>query len=947
MKSRYLFANILFFLTTAVLRPQISDHIVSSGGQYYISNTIVIKLKNAATQDKSALQPTLTFLEKVIGSEIVAAEHVFNMRKSISKAGLDRIFMIKFLSDVDPQHITAKLKKLDVIEWAEPKYVYPVEYIPNDPFYSTQYALQKIKAADAWNISTGDTSIVIAIIDTGVDWDHPDLAANIWRNWDEIPGNGMDDDGNGFVDDIRGWDFGGLNGTPDNDPMEDRPDHGTHVAGDASAVTDNSIGISSIGFRSKIMPVKTIRDDLRSPSGTPFVVYGYEGIVYAVNNGAQVINCSWGGGGYSLLGQEVINYAIANGSLVVAAAGNNNSSDPFYPASYKNVLSVAATDEGDMKTSFSNYGAGVDISAPGINIYSTWQNDTYRFGLGTSFASPIAAGLAALVKARFPLYNANQIAEQIRTNCDDINSINPDFINQLGRGRLDAFKSLANVNSKSVRAIDVKFSDELPGGNGDGALQPGEIIKVACKFVNYLAPTSNLGIYLESSNNFSNVLNGIFIAGSKTTLDTFTNSSSAYTFQISHGVPQNYVLSFNLNILDGSYQDFQRVEVVANPTYSTQSGNNVSLTITSKGTLAYNDFPNNTQGEGFKFLDGSNLMFEGALMLATSQNKISDAARGSVQGSGQNADFTTVQPFIINSPGSFADVEGSSIINDEGAGINKIGIRAKLSSFTFNSANNQNYILLRYSIKNETTTVLNDLFAGLFFDWDFADATDDFTAYDSTGNLGYAYRVGGNPNTWVGTALVSSNDCGFWAINNQGGDGGFSIYDGFTDAEKWQSLSNGIAKTQAGAGDISHVTSGGPYSIQPYQTIHIAFAIAAGNNLDELRAAIANARIKHAQIPASINDDEMNLTCGYYLYQNYPNPFNPSTKISWLSPVGSMQTLKIFDVLGNEVAILVNEWKGAGYHEIEFDASKLASGIYYYQLRLDNFIQSRKMILLR
>ena len=132
-----------------------------------------------------------------------------------------------------------------------------------------------------------------------------------------------------------------------------------------------------------------------------------------------------------MLGQEVINYATSLGALVVAAAGNDNSSSPFYPASYNNVLSVAATDESDFKTSFSNYGSGVDVSAPGINIYSTWQNDTYRFGVGTSFSSPIAAGLAALVAPRFPNYTPSQIAEQIRINCDDINSINPGFVNRL------------------------------------------------------------------------------------------------------------------------------------------------------------------------------------------------------------------------------------------------------------------------------------------------------------------------------------------------------------------------------------------------------------------------------------------------------------------------------------------------------------------------------------
>ena len=149
--------------------------------------------------------------------------------------------------------------------------------------------------------------------------------------------------------------------------------------------------------------------------------------------------------------------------------------------------------------------------------------------------------------------------------------------------------------------------------------------------------------------------------------------------------------------------------------------------------------------------------------------------------------------------------------------------------------NNQNYILLKYDLTNTTPSIINNLYAGFFFDWDIADGNDDFTAYDSIGNFGYCYHVGGNPNTWIASALVSSDNYGFWAINNQGGDGGFSIYDGYTDSEKWQSLSSGIGKPQAGAGDISHVVSGGPYSIQPNETIHVAFSIAAGFNIDELK----------------------------------------------------------------------------------------------------------------
>lgn len=957
MKRLYIWLTVIVFINGFFIsHAQILERVIQTEDQKYLSNTLIIKLKGkpvAKTNNELVFDSRLM---KILNSAgLVSTKSLFNptpSRKKIDKNDLDKILIVKYSSDVDPHVLASKIKLCESVEWAEPKFVYTLEYVPNDPFYSSQYALQKIKAPDAWNITTGDTAIIIAIIDTGVDWDHPDLAANIWRNWNEIPGNGIDDDNNGFIDDIRGWDFGGLNGIPDNNPMEDRPDHGTHVAGDASAVTDNLIGVSAIGFNSKIMPVKTIRDDFRSPSGSPYVVYGFEGIKYAADNGAAVINCSWGGGGFSFLGQEVVNYATSLGSLVVAAAGNNNSPSSFYPASYKNVLSVAATDEGDIKTSFSNYGANVDVSAPGINIYSTWQNDTYRFGVGTSFASPIAAGLAALVKAIFPSYNPNQIAEQIRTNCDDINSINPGYVNQLGRGRINAFKSLVNVNSKSVRAIDVKFLDDLPDGNGDGILQPGEIIQVVCVFVNYLNPTSNLGIYLESSNNYSTVLNNIYIAGARAALDTFSNNTSKYKIQISHSVPQNFLLTFNLNYLDGSYQDFQVISVVANPTYATQSGNNTALTITSKGTLGFNDYPNNTQGDGFKYFNGENLLFEGAFMLATSADKVSDCARGNSP-SVQNSDFTTIQPFVLSFPGTVADVEGACKFNDDGAGINKIGVEVSLKTFSFADQDNDDYILLRYGLKNVSSSEINNLYAGIFFDWDFASATDDYTAYDSIGNLGYVYRVVGNPIYWVASALVSSANYGFWAINNAGGDGGFSIYDGFSDSEKWLSLSSGIGKPRAGAGDISHVISGGQLTIQPNETVYTAFAIAAGFNLNDLRAAIANARIKYSQIPTSLSDDKPEPPSEFYLAQNYPNPFNPATKIRFGIPnVGtelalSHVTLKVYDILGNEVATLVNEEKPAGVYEVEFNPSGLASGIYLYKLQSGWFVETKKMILLR
>jgi hypothetical protein len=361
------------------------------------------------------------------------------------------------------------------------------------------------------------------------------------------------------------------------------------------------------------------------------------------------------------------------------------------------------------------------------------------------------------------------------------------------------------------------------------------------------------------------------------------------------------------------------------------------------------------QGDGFKYLDGLNHLFEGALMLATSSAQVSDCARGS-DPSIQNNDFTIIQPFVISAPGKYADAEGTCIISDDNAGSNKIGIKTKLNSFSFNDLENQNYILLRYDLTNTTTSPISNLFAGLFFDWDMTDGNDDITAYDASGNFGYTHHVGGNPNTWVACALVSSNNYSFWAISNAGGDGGFGIYDGYTDSEKWQSLSSGIGKPQAGAGDISHVVSGGPYSIQPNETIHVAFAIAAGTNIEELRTAVANSRNKYSQIPTSIVDNEIDSPVEFYLYQNYPNPFNPSTKIQFSVPCVGAQCivpvqLKIFDVIGNEIAALVNEEKPPGVYELEFNPASynknLASGVYFYQLRAGSFVATKKMIFLR
>ena len=328
-----------------------------------------------------------------------------------------------------------------------------------------------------------------------------------------------------------------------------------------------------------------------------------------------------------MLGQETINYAISKGALVVCAAGNDNSSELFYPADFDGVLCVAATGSNDVKASFSNYGENIGVCAPGSSIYSTWQPDTYATLTGTSMASPLAAGVAALVTGKFPQYTPEQVREQLRVNCDDISSMNPSYINLLGAGRVNAFKSVSDINSESVRAIQVTFSDDAPGGNNNGVLEPGETITIHIQFKNYLSPASALAVSLESKNSYSTVVNGVFNEGAVGTLQTFDNSSSSFTFTLSQSMPNNTPLDFLLHFSDGSYSDIQWISAIGNPNYATQVGNDISLTITSTGNLGFNDYPNNLQGSGFHYSGGPNYMFEGSLMLANSSYRVVDQVR--------------------------------------------------------------------------------------------------------------------------------------------------------------------------------------------------------------------------------------------------------------------------------------------------------------------------------
>jgi hypothetical protein len=290
-----------------------------------------------------------------------------------------------------------------------------------------------------------------------------------------------------------------------------------------------------------------------------------------------------------------------------------------------------------------------------------------------------------------------------------------------------------------------------------------------------------------------------------------------------------------------------------------------------------------------------------------------------------------------------------------------LGIRTDLHAYEYSDLNSADFIILRYVLRNNSSSTIRNLYAGLFFDWDLDedDYADDIVGYDTLGNFGYAYDSGLNTiSTMQGAGLISDESYNFYAITNDGSDGGIST-DPFTKGDKWATLSGGVTKTTAGPNDISFVVSGGPYTLYSGEIKNVAFAISISPDLNGVRNAIAEAKVKYSELPVSVDDNRDELPHRFLLGQNYPNPFNPTTTIKYSIPaviarsgatrqsVDMLVQLKVYDLLGREVATLVNKQQTPGNYSVNFDASKLTSGVYFYRLQSGNFIDTKKMILMR
>ncbi|MEE4177895.1 MAG: S8 family peptidase [Bacteroides sp.] len=819
-----------------------------------------------------------------------------------------------------------------LVEYAEPKVLPSLLYVPDDPMIGSQYSLERIKAFDAWDISKGDTTVVIAIVDTGNDRFHPDLINAIAYNYNDTI-NGEDSDNDGFVDNFYGWDLA-LN---NNDPQYSYSGHGVHVAGIAAASADNGTGIAGTGYHSRFMTVK-IDDELGR------LIMSYEGIVYAADRGASVINCSWGGtSGAGQYGQDIVNYATFNrDALVVAAAGNDNNQIPFYPATYENVLSVAATNSSDLKWSGSSYNVFVDLSAPGATILSTFVNATYITSSGTSMATPAVAGAAAILRHHFPDYSARQIGAQLKVTADNIDTLagNESYAGLLGRGRLNMYRALTETGHSYVELLG-----PLQDPESYGEYQGGQNATLASRFENLLAPSGNISARLTSLSNWVVVQNPEISLGAMETGEIIANEAEPFLLQLQLGMPLNQRVFFMVEFFnaEGDYAGRQFFSLLFNVDFINLRVNQLSTTITSRGTLGFN-YPSYSQGLGFVYRNGLNRIRAAGFMAGLNTNKVVDNLYGAASGT-FNQFLVTVQAAELLEDPQEADVEVEGSFNDSDGGLSTIGLDVNYHLLAWQEAPRDKFLIIEYQLINQSGQDLSNFYAGFFANWLNNDPKNHRAAFDPVNRMGYAFSAEGGH--YSGVSLLTEGEMRHYAFDNKGANGSINLSDGFTNFEKYNALRTnrntaGIFDTD---NEVSTLVSSGPHYLSAGDTLLVAFAILAGDHLMDLQASAEAAYDRYHGLDQVGIPSPLVSNSTQQIRRVYPNPFREGFTMELLSDFSGEAGVSLSTLEGRKVWQKKIHTEAGRLQEFRFHLSSLEPGSYV--LQLENKLQKEQLILMR
>jgi subtilisin family serine protease len=947
----------------------------AANDQHVIPGQLVIKLAHPLGLGKSSgrLEESLKLYGVVLQEPVWkpafdSQKNALKRRPNVKTAQADSLadrlrltYRVSISPGVDPVKAARHLSGIAGIEYAEPVYMHYTQALPNDPYVGeTGHRYFQLMGFDAaFDITTGSPNVIIAIVDSGVDYTHPDLDGKLWRNTDEIANNNIDDDNNGFIDDDKGWDFweaGDLvtSWNQDNDPMGTGSDHGTHVAGTAAAETNNLEGIAGTGYGARYMAVKA-GGTMEQPTAVGF---GYEGILYAVNNGAHVINNSWSGSTPSYYGRDIIAYAVANDVVVASAASNENSQTRMYPASYSGGLSVAATGTSSNeiaknKATYSNYNYRIDVAATGTNVLSTIFA-SYGRKSGTSMATPVVSGLAALVRAKYPEWNAERVVAQIRASATNIDADQTltqqnNLRNKLGNGLINAGKAVGTpLPGITVHSYAMYSSSGIKPRPGESGV--------------IVATLKNVGIAADITIS-AQVLQGDLTSQFQSQVQTFTTGESKEVeipVTIGANAAKSAMLAIKLSFSNAAigFSDF-RVIIVNDFLFDLHNNNNVQTSIAADGTMGFRDTDDSESGIGFQYRrpDGvftENMLFESGLMLSVG-GQIYNKLRGTQ--SFPDKHFSVQQLFRVYTDGN-GNQTGVGSFNLSG----KIGapdVLVTQETFSLVDGALRNALIVRYTLRNNTAATLQNVYAGIFNDWDIGHYTKNASKFMAADTIMYLYEPDNAAMPLVAT-IPYRQTSSLFAINNGGTGTGaldFGIYydqnsttdpnNGFSDLEKNWALTNSLQKTEHAAVDIASVSASGPYTIPAGGSVSIAFIHAVAMTETELAAAVNAARALQL-LELSTGTEETGAIPGKFgIVSVFPNPFNPAATVAFSLPEAGAVQGALFNMLGQQVMTLPAARFSAGEHRISINASMLSSGVYMLRLTGPSGVATRKLTLLK
>ncbi|MBP1657300.1 MAG: peptidase and subtilisin kexin sedolisin [Bacteroidetes bacterium] len=907
------------------------------------------------------------------------------------KIDLSRIHIASIPLGLNPRDVAAKLAWMPQVEYAEPKFFsYPCD-VPNDSdYYPWQHVyMDRMSAPAGWSMQKGSSGVVIATVDGGSYWRHPDLLPNVWINPGEDlnhdgkfgqfppPGgdlNGLDDDRNGFVDDVVGWNFA----TQGNNPrgfQSVSADHGTATASVSGAVTNNGRGMAGTSWNCRILPVCAA-----DPSGDDNIWYGPEGIEYAFTNGARVINCSWrrGGRDYSQMEQDVITAATQAGALIVAAAGNDGESIdevPSYPASYQHVLSVGATaDTSDELAYFSNYGVNVSVFAPGMRTRVALDNGSYGTMQGTSMSCPLVAGLAGLLAAAHPGWTPDQIAGQIRMTADRMDLSKAGFPGSLGHGRVNFKRALSEAHA-SIQIVN----SSLHTPDGRSFIQSGDtlVLHVVVKNAQSTPARDILFVACSSDPALQPLQYNTTIArldsGQETSLPDFK-------FKVGSLSAQHMVVVKLDWIHNGNDTDARTFRI---PAYASS---------------------------GFWHLQASVASWYFYSVDAVDSN-VAWAAGGKLP-----APYTPLVVRTTNGGTTWTDVTGNFPapgLGPGGAWNNRLCIAAIDSNRAWVAYGNGRI----YATTNGGIAWMEQAYPGQQCGWmngiwfldsghghALGDGKDQFIVLN-TSNGGTSWEhLRNEPARQFSYEYVGDNEFAYtdsdhfwfatdfgrmWRTTDGGNSWSYGTFDGLATSVSFRDNSNGMlgcrdgflrCSSDGGATWVNQdrpvvcdilvtyapgsrsawlISANGIYRTDddastwteqptdPFVGVpsHVSFADSRTGWFVTHQGEMLRYRL--AGISTGAEPSRQHLSDSFRLEQNYPNPFNPSTTIKYKLPRSTNVRLSVFDMLGREVSVLVNGSMDAGVHEVKCDGSRLSSGVYFYRLTTVGFSETKRLMLLK